>query len=243
MCNAQAAAARMLVIYGSETGNTERVVRKMADSWRKRGVVSTVDLYDGNTLAHEVEDLASLATSYDVLIVATSSFGDGDPPSNINAFLLALLTAATEGSMPLKGLQHAVLGEGSSVYNTTFQNCPRLHDKYLEESGSRRFVARHEIDVGGDEDESIGRALFREAVFKQLSMGLEGCDAKPAAAWSEPVQTHGEPVTQIVLKDASELGGGPRPQTLGQKVVPLLVISVVVAAFLFNQFYLEAASE
>ena len=56
----------------------------------------------------------------------------------------ALLQAANEGLKPLAGMQHAVLGEGSSVYAETFQNCPRLTDKFLGECGSRRLAMRGE---------------------------------------------------------------------------------------------------
>ena len=147
--------------------------------------------------------LEQLKESYDVIVLCTSSFGDGDPPDNYNAFLLKLLTAAEDGSKPLAGLQHAVLGEGSSVYRETFQNCPRLTDKYLEECGSRRFVARHETDVGGEEDESVSRNAFRDAVFAAFDKGLPAADAPPAAPWSEPRASHGEPTTQIVAKSVA----------------------------------------
>ena len=47
-----------------------------------------------------------------------------------------LLEGAESGARPLRGLVHGVLGEGSSVYQDTFQNCPRLSDKYLGECRS-----------------------------------------------------------------------------------------------------------
>lgn len=42
-------------------------------------------------------------------------------------------------------MQHAVLGLGSSFYET-FQNCPRMTDKFLEQCGSRRLAMRGELD-------------------------------------------------------------------------------------------------
>ena len=78
--------------------------------------------------------LDQIPQSFDVLIVATSSFGEGDPPANFLDFFLmlkrGLSSSAAHGTTPLKGLQHAVIGYGQSVY-PTFQNCPRLTDKYL----------------------------------------------------------------------------------------------------------------
>ena len=66
-----------------------------------------------------------------------------------DAAAAGLLHAAEEAeqgevSQKLLGLQHAVLGCGSTVYET-FQNCPRLHDKCLGENGSRRLAQRAEL--------------------------------------------------------------------------------------------------
>ena len=144
-----------------------------------------------------------------MLVVITSSFGDGEPPDNYTNFLLKILQAAEDGSKPLEGMQHAVLGEGSSVYQETFQNCPRLTDKYLEECGSRRFFARHETDVGGEEDEEVSRNLFRNGVAEILLKGLPKATSAAAAAWAKPRQSHGEPTDQIKVHSVESLGDLP----------------------------------
>ena len=113
---------RMLVVHGSQTGTCTRLAKKMAENWKSRGAIASYDFFEGNTLAHETEGLESLKESYDVMVVCTSSFGEGDPPDNYNEFLLKLVQAAAEGNKPLAGMQHAVLGEGSSVYRETFQS-------------------------------------------------------------------------------------------------------------------------
>ena len=41
-----------------------------------------------------------------MVVIATSSFGEGDPPSNFAALLLALTKGAKAGDKPLAGLQH-----------------------------------------------------------------------------------------------------------------------------------------
>jgi len=229
---------RMLVVYGSQTGSCKRLATKMAESWKQRGVVQACEVMEGNELAHETEDLASLKESYDVLVVCTSSYGDGEPPENYGEFLTKLLLAVEAGAKPLAGMHHAVLGEGSSVYRETFQNCPRLTDKYLEELGGRRFVARHETDVGGEEDESVSRSAFREAVFLALDKGLPSADAPPAAVWAEPVASHTEPKTQISVKTVAELGGG-HGQSLGQLVFPLVVGALAVCGGAYYYLYGE----
>ena len=220
---------RVLVVFGTQTGGSERIAKKMAETWKSKGAVQTVDVFAGNDLAHETEDLASIKESYDVIAVATSSFGEGDPPENFNEFLLKLMLAAEEGLKPLAGMHFAVLGEGSSVYTETFQNCPRLTDKYLEQCGARRCLARHETDVGGEEDEAVSRNLFRDSMCSLLVKGLPAATAKPAAEWSKPRASHQEPTDQIMVKTASELGGGAKGQSLGQVLVPLLVIGVAAS--------------
>ena len=57
---------RMLCVYGSQTKTCERLTKKMAEAWKQQGVVSSVAVFEGNTLAHESEDLASLKNNYDV---------------------------------------------------------------------------------------------------------------------------------------------------------------------------------
>merc|ERR1711924_320531 len=100
---------------------------------------------------NSVGELSQLSEKCDVIVISTSSFGEGDPPSNFNMFLLKLYRGAASGEKPLAGMQHAVIGYGASVYET-FQNTPRLADKLLGECGSRRLATRCELDEGMDDD-------------------------------------------------------------------------------------------
>ena len=135
----------------------------------------------------------------------------------------------------MAGMQHAVLGEGSSVYEDTFQNCPRLTDKLLEECGSRRMVRRHEIDVGGEEDESVGRNLFSQAVFDALQ-ALPSADSPPAAGWAEPRVSHKEPVTRLTEKTEQGILGGTSKLT--GLVIPVIAL-VVLASAIFYTYFIE----
>uniref|UniRef100_A0A6V2V724 Flavodoxin-like domain-containing protein n=1 Tax=Emiliania huxleyi TaxID=2903 RepID=A0A6V2V724_EMIHU len=148
--------ARVLVVYGSEGGNARRAITKCVRAWEREcdGSYAVERVVAGCELDCPVDELAS---RYEVLIVATSSFGEGDPPENYLPFLLGLLRAKEAaarggggGGPPLRGLQHAVLGFGQSVF-ATYQNCPRWTDKLLGELGSRRFVRRVEVDEANDE--------------------------------------------------------------------------------------------
>ena len=70
----------------------------MAESWKSRGICESMECVEGNELAHEMDELSTLKTLYDVLIVVTSSYGDGDPPDNYNTF------PAEKGDKPLATL-------------------------------------------------------------------------------------------------------------------------------------------
>ena len=125
---------RVLVAFGSETGNSERIIKKIVGRWKSadsKGTLECVEVVKGS----QTKTLAEIKTAFDVILIATSSFGEGDPPDNFAPLLLKLCQGASSQEMPLSGMQHAVLGFGASVYDT-YQNTPRLTDKVSLERAS-----------------------------------------------------------------------------------------------------------
>ena len=157
---------------------------------------------DSNVIHH---DFTSLKMKYEVIIVITSSYGEGDPPENFAPFFLELLHAAEMGS--LHGMQHAVFGQGSTVYQETFQNIPRLTDKLLGEAGSRRFVMRHETDaahyIEGDHQKR-DKERFREACFDALQRLPPACEP-PVCGWGEASVLHEHTTDKIRPKTLEDL--------------------------------------
>merc|ERR1719198_2505306 len=115
-------------------------------------------------------------------------------------FLYRLYKEATdeEGNKDvLKGLQHVVLGYGASCYQT-FQNAPRLTDKYLGECGSRRLAMRGELDEGGgDSDPLADLQKWEKAAFAALK-NLPCPTTKEACPWTQPQE-------EIFEKDEDDL--------------------------------------
>ena len=105
------APTRVLIVYGSETGTAKTAITRIANSLGKDSNVEIVDTKEGNG----VGPLDTLKEKYDVILVSTSSFGEGDPPGNYGNFLAKLLKATTAGEKPLAGMQHAVLGYGGTL--------------------------------------------------------------------------------------------------------------------------------
>lgn len=184
---------RVLIVHSG--GDSTRAARELADGWLARANrrFEISDVTDGAAIMEKVPvcedhednlryDLTLLRSMCDVLIVCASSESDGMPPKSFGSFYLALMTAANattaDDGMHLAGMQHAVLGEGdASREGRTFQNVPRLTDKYLGDCGSRRLAVRVEVDAslaGGE----VQRGAFAESVFDALQ-ALPG-PAQPA---------------------------------------------------------------
>ena len=175
--------AKVCVIFGTESGGSERHAKRLSKAWTGVDFDASKDFMSGDAAAKK--GLGALGAAYDFLVVVTSSYGDGDPPSNYTTFLTALYAAEDK---PLAGCQHCVLGFGSTDYET-FQNCPRLTDKLLGECGSTRAAMRAEID---DIDEAGGDELVKawsNAVFEVLRGGAAAAPTKDVCAWSEPDST------------------------------------------------------
>lgn len=217
--------SRVLCIYGSESGNAKRGAQKLAKKLGESGV-TIVDVVDGNS---QSADLAALVTKCDALVVAASSFGEGDPPENFNLFLLNLYRAAKDGSKPLAGLQHVVLGYGASCYDT-FQNTPRLTDKLLGECGSRRLAMRGELDEGSEDDPVARLREWEKNTFPVLQ-DLPEPDAPPACDWTQPADKILEKDEDDLLMGMSEGGGGS--MGAGAKVAAVLAV-VAGAAYMYT---------
>lgn len=162
----------------------------------------------------------------------------GQPPEDFGAFFLALMTAATttnaDDGLHLAGLQHAVLGEGNSQREgRTFQNIPRLIDKYLEDCASRRLAMRVEVDESLQGGEAQRRA-FATSVDEVLR-ALPSCAAPSVCAWSTArgsnVQARPDHVTPKTVEALA--AHQPRESEWGDfaglEVVGFLLVGPIVA--------------
>ena len=227
---------RVLVVIGSESGTTTGIIRGIVSKWEKK--------LDGKPKSYVIEqtsrpstDVASLMDKCDVLIVATSSYGEGDPPDNLERFFNALHAAAkgVDGAPPtqiLSGLQHAVLGNGSSVYDT-FQNCPRLLDKWIGECGSRRMAKRAELDETHDSNDPVEKQAdylrWADEMFG-LIQALPSPDEKEVCAWTEPS-------AQILMPDEPGPSG-----PLGTMLMWMTLGAAVVVGVGYQLFFRDAAA-
>jgi len=207
---------RVLVVYGSETNQTKLAMTDVVDAWKEEGVSDfEVELIEGDKAAEKFEEINS--SHYDFLLIGTSSYGEGDAPSGFGKFMYRLQEASKDTGRPLTGLQHAVLGFGSTSYET-FQNCPRLVDKYLGEAGSRRIMKRNEIDEMEHDMEDVKKwaAEIRKTC---VNVGAKGATMDSVCEWTEP--------EDLILKkymgpDGYEVGQGI-PEMSAAKLVPIVI--------------------
>ncbi|RCJ28994.1 nitric-oxide synthase [Nostoc minutum NIES-26] len=157
---------RILILYASETGTAESYARKAARQLQRyRPKVMALDEYNTNTLASEK-----------LLLIVTSTFGNGEMPGNGKRFL-QWLKQQSAGS--LSGLNYSVLGIGSTVYEH-FCAAGIAVDKVLAKAGANRIVPLHKGDEIKGQADTFKQWLG--LVSRVLGEDVTSADATTAAA-------------------------------------------------------------
>ncbi|HLP78777.1 MAG TPA: flavodoxin domain-containing protein, partial [Candidatus Paceibacterota bacterium] len=163
----------MSILFGSQTGNSENLARRIAKEAGKRGFAPTI---------HEMSryPAAQLASEQRLLIV-TSTYGDGEPPDNAKAFWDFL---SGETAPKLTQTTFAICALGDSNY-PKFCGFGKELDQRFEALGARRALARVDCDVE-----------FEETFSKWLNevLGRIGTDA--------PVETAPSPVASPTVQES-----------------------------------------
>ncbi len=124
---------RILILYASETGTAEGFARKSSRQLQQHNTqVMALDEYDIGKISQEK-----------LLLVITSTFGNGSIPSNGRKFLQWLNQQQKTNS--LSQLNYAVLGIGSTVYEH-FCAAGISIDKGLRKAGANSIVPLHKAD-------------------------------------------------------------------------------------------------
>merc|ERR1712176_168250 len=210
-------------------------MKDMVEKWKSTPdqQFTVTDFLEGNEAADRFSDINS--SNYDFILIGTSSYGEGDAPGGFGKFMYQLQEAASSGEKPLEGLQHAVLGFGSTIYET-YQNCPRLTDKYLGEAGSRRCMKRLEVDEmdEGDGTETVNN-WAKEIAKICVRDGSAGAKLDPVCDWVEPSD---EVLPKKLGDDGFEVGNGV-PEMGPIKII----VALAVAGFSFYYYKNNIANE
>ncbi|MBB23222.1 MAG: sulfite reductase [NADPH] flavoprotein alpha-component [Roseibacillus sp.] len=142
------ATGNLLVLYGTESGNSEELAARSAKLAKGRGFKTTLK----NMSESVPEDLSQTEN----LLVVVSTWGEGDPPESAEEFCGKLMS----GEVDLSGIRYSVCALGDTSYEY-FCKVGKDVDQQLEKFGAKRVTQRVDCDVDFEEpyEEWIERAL------------------------------------------------------------------------------------
>lgn len=130
---------KLVVGFGSQTGNCEVLAKRVAKDARAKGFEPTLlDLADFKT-----EEMILMEN----LVVITSTYGDGDPPDNARELWDRL---NSDKAPDLSAVRYALCALGDTSYSK-FCQFGRDLDQRLETLGARKIYSRVECDVDYEE--------------------------------------------------------------------------------------------
>ncbi|TVQ92214.1 MAG: sulfite reductase [NADPH] flavoprotein alpha-component [Deltaproteobacteria bacterium] len=154
------------VLFGTETGNAEGCAEELVEDLSKLGL--SVELTDMDDYEHES------VSDEDVVLIVTSTFGNGDPPYNAFTFM-ELLKGPDAPS--IEGVRFSVCGLGDKSY-PNFAQCGRDFDERLGALGGERIVPRMDCDV----DFEVPFDQWKQQVLAWARENLDISQAAPPPA-------------------------------------------------------------
>ena len=124
---------RIAVLYGTETGNAEYCADLLTEAIEEAGFhAEPIDMGDYN--AEQIRD-------ENLVFIVTSTYGNGDPPSNARQ----LLTFLKNDQSDYVTVKFAVCALGDSSY-PFFAQCGKDFDEALRMRGAKRVIERIDCD-------------------------------------------------------------------------------------------------
>ncbi|KAI9002911.1 Prismane-like protein [Hyaloraphidium curvatum] len=188
----------MLVLYGSQTGNTQAFAHVLASFAKARGIAVRVSsMADFVAQAGPRGGVISALSQEGTVVLMSSTFYNGEFPDNALSFWKALESADTQtASHLLKNVKFAVFGLGNKANKDNFNVAAKRLESRMKELGAKQLVP-----AGfGDEFSSSGHeAAFRPFV-KSIWFAL-GQTATTSA--SLPVSFRVQPAPGAALSPAA----------------------------------------
>ncbi|MHB1512874.1 diflavin oxidoreductase [Acidiferrobacter sp.] len=178
-----ASRSEVTVLHGSQTGNAERLARALHADLMARGFAARLDSLGTYPTARLKRER--------VLLLVTSTYGEGEPPDTAQAFYAFLMG---ERAPRLEPMKFAVLALGDRAYER-FCQTGRDIDARLEALGATRLHPRGECDLDYEE----AARIWAEQVLKALA-----AESAPSAA----------PALRLVSSGPASDRAHPCPATL-----------------------------
>lgn len=168
----------VLVLYGSQTGNSEAAAERIESVMPSRLPGRTARLM-------QLDDFLEVhkANWTRLVVVVCSSYGVGQAPLGARKFR-ELCDAVLEGEGGddefLKGIKFALLGLGDSHYTTFFRN-PTAIDDALTRAGATRVGRLGKADASGtgDEEQSASVDRWIEGIWDDLAKAIDDDGGPP----------------------------------------------------------------
>jgi sulfite reductase (NADPH) flavoprotein alpha-component len=132
-------AGRLLVLFGTESGNSEMLADRAVKEAKKRGFQARMK----NMSESSPSELSKAGN----LLVIISTWGDGEPPETATTFHHDLMSA----ELALKDLRFSVCALGDTSYEK-FCQTGREVDARLQALGATRAASRQDCDVDYEQD-------------------------------------------------------------------------------------------
>ena|SRR5690625_1969922 len=147
--------SKILMVYASQTGNTELMAEMMVDYLQNQNHEVVVKTFDFDWI--EPEELME----YDAVLVGTHTWDDGGMPYEVEDFYEDV------EETDLTGKVFGVFGSGDSFYDI-FGGAVDLIGDRLEDLGADVLPARLKVDLEPDKDDIERCIAFADALLNKL---------------------------------------------------------------------------
>ncbi|MCA1295509.1 assimilatory sulfite reductase (NADPH) flavoprotein subunit [Paenibacillus sp. alder61] len=197
------------VLFGSQTGNSNGLAKKLAKLLQERGFsvqLTSMGDFKPNTLK-KIENL----------FIVVSTHGDGEPPDSAIPFYEFL---HSKRAPQLEGTRYSVLALGDTSYEF-FCQTGKDFDKRLAELGAKAIVPRVDCDVDFEEPASAWMSQVVTALTDSAAQEVGppqtgaaiGSAPSLAVSDAEPAYSRSRPFQAEVLENLNLNGRGSERET------------------------------
>jgi len=200
---APAVSKDVTVLFGSQTGNSSGLAKKMTKKLEEQGYQITLS----SMKDFKPNNLKKLSN----LLIIVSTHGEGEPPDSAISFHEFLHGKRAPG---LEGVQYSVLALGDTSYEF-FCQTGKDFDKRLGELGAKQLAPRVDCDVDFEDSaaEWMGQVLQALNAASSGPAPVEGTSAAAAVVAAESEYTRSNPFKAEVLENLNLNGRGSDRET------------------------------
>lgn len=188
--DSESASRSVLVLFGTETGNSQDVAFEISQTLGRLHFATNVQELDAVALSSLLQ--------HDLVVIAISTTGQGDFPSNARKFWSSLLRRKLTANS-LSGCQYAVVGLCDSSY-PKFNLAGRKLHKRLQQLGAQPLVESCEADEQGEEGTEGVFLSWLPSLVQSVS------DTFPLPAGLSPIPANAKLSSSWILAEADANG-------------------------------------